>query len=61
MLDDEAHQSRGGDANHGGDPEDLSVLDHERVGGRGSEHEDGAVREVENVEDAKDERVTDGE
>ena len=33
----------------------------QRVGDDGAEHEDGAVREIQDIEDAKDQRVADGE
>lgn len=58
VLDDEAHQGRHSDADDTGDPERKAVVDHERVGHRCAEHEDRAVREIEDVEDAEDQRVT---
>ena len=61
MLDDEAHGAGGGDAEHACNPERLTVVDHQRVGEGRAEHEDGAVREVQDVEDSEDERIADGE
>ena len=61
MFDDEAHQCRDSDTERARDPDGLAVIDHEGVGDCCTEHEDGAVREVEDVEDPEDERVADGE
>src|SRR6202035_1601755 len=44
-----------------GDPERQAVVYDEGVGDRGAEHEDGAVGEIEDVEDSEHERVTDRE
>jgi hypothetical protein len=61
MFDDQTHQRSDGDAERGRDPEGLAVVDHERVGDRGTEHEDGAVCQVEDVENPEDKRVADRE
>ena len=57
MLDHQAHQRGERDAQHRGDPERLPMVDGQGVGDRGAEHEHRAVREVQDVEDSKDERV----
>ena len=61
MLDDQPHHAAGRDAEHARDPERLAVVDDQRVGDRSAKHENGAVRQVEDVENAEDEGVADGE
>jgi len=61
MFDDQPHRASDGNANRARDQKGLAVVDHQRVGDSGAKHEDGTVREVEDVEDAKNERVPDCE
>jgi hypothetical protein len=61
VFDDQPHHGASCYTEQARDPERLAVVDHQRVGDRGAEHEDGAVRQVEDVENAEDQRVADGE
>src|ERR1700686_3843189 len=61
MFDDQAHHARHHHAQDAGEPERLAVVDDQRVGDGRAEHEDCAVGEVQDVEDAEYERVADCE
>src|SRR5712692_7019183 len=57
VLDHQADQRRHHDAEHAGQPEGLPVVDDQRVGDRGPEHEHSAVGQVQDVEHAEYQRV----